>query len=100
MTSIVNKPGNDRPVQKNNAIGHKDDILLLFRKVAIAKNTDAFIGALQILQSSEIWKKNQKPQKYFDRVWYPHHKVILVNIISSYIMTAGIKKRHSLNFFK
>jgi len=77
---------------KNNALGHKDDILRLFRKVAMAKNTNAFHEALETLQSSEIWKKNQKLQKYFDRVWYPHHKVILVNTIISYIYDSLNKK--------
>ena len=47
---------------KNNAFGHKDDILRLFRKVAMAKNTDAFHEALETLRSSEIHCIEKEPE--------------------------------------
>lgn len=61
--------------KKVNSVGDKDQILTLLRKVALAKDEDAFHQQVQALTASKVWQSNEKLQKYFNRVWYPHHKV-------------------------
>jgi hypothetical protein len=61
--------------KKENSVEDKDQILTLLRKVALAKDEDAFHQQVQAMTASKVWQSNQKLQNYFNRVWYPHHKV-------------------------
>ena len=59
----------------NGMITKKSDVLLLLRPLAQALSDDDFNEALNLLQSSLLWKDNEKLRKWFEKTWLTCYKV-------------------------
>jgi len=53
----------------------RDELLELLRKTARAADVDAFRDALQQLQSSRIYQKNEVLKNWFEKTRLPHKQV-------------------------
>ena len=78
-------------------MGQKEEILRMLRKVAMARDEEKFQDSVKSLRESAVWKENVKFQHYFNKIWFPHHKVLTINV--SNLLTVFERKVTKLHIF-
>jgi len=69
---------------KHGVSAVRDELLELLRDTARAPDVDAFDAAVEKLQASRVYQKNETLQGWFQKTWLPHKQASVRNCSSSY----------------